>query len=252
MTSAELRGLADSVAALVEHGKLRRTSDGRFRLATTSYQEEYDLCAGETFAAQPLGCFCTGFLVAPDVIATAGHCVRSTKAARRTWFVFGFRMLNRDRARTEFHAADVYRGAALLGREEADSGPDWALVRLDRPVVGRAPLRVRDAGKISDDRRVFVIGHPSGLPSKLAGGARVRENRRRAFFVANLDTYGGNSGSPVFDQRTKVVEGILVRGEQDFVAKGDCYVSTVCPDAGCQGESVTRSTWWAGRIPAAG
>ncbi len=60
----------------------------------------------------------------------------------------------------------------------------------------------------------------------------MRSNRRREFFVANLDTYGGNSGSPVVDARTYVVEGILVRGEDDFVQNDGCYVSLVCPDAG--------------------
>ncbi len=245
----ELVALADAVVALVEAPKLRARGTGRYRLTTTTYQDDYELCDGEPFASQPLGCFCTGFLVAPDVIATAGHCVRSSKGARRTRFVFGFRMLDRDRARTEFAARDVYRGTELLARQEEGNGADWALVQLDRPVVGRTPLRVRSSGKIADDRAVFVIGHPSGLPAKLADGANVRSNRRRDFFVANLDTYGGNSGSPVFDRRTRVVEGILVRGEQDYVARGDCYVSLVCPDGGCQGESVTRSTVWADRIP---
>jgi hypothetical protein len=249
VTTPALVALADSVAALVEAGDLRRSPTGRYRLRTTSYQEAEELCDGEPFAKQPIGCFCSGFLVAPDVIATAGHCVRSSIAVRRTRFVFNFRMLDRDRVRTEFPERDVYRGVKLLAREEDDAGNDWALVRLDRPVVGRVPLRVRSAGKIADERAVFVIGHPSGLPAKFAGGAKVRSNRRRAFFVANLDTYGGNSGSPVFDQRTRIVEGILASGEQDFVPRGDCFVSLICPDAGCQGESVTRTSLWADRIP---
>lgn len=249
VTTPEIRAVADGVAALVEAPKLRKTAGGRYRLATSSYREDYELCDAEPFVNQPVGCFCTGFLVAPDVVATAGHCVRSSIAARRIRFVFGFRMLDHNRPRTTFPARDVYQGVALLAREEDDAGADWALVRLDRTVVGRRSLRVRSAGKIGDDQPLFVIGHPNGLPAKFAGGARVRHNRRLAFFVANLDTYGGNSGSPVFDQRTKVVEGILASGEDDFVRNGDCFLSLVCPDAGCRGEAVTRSTLWADRIP---
>lgn len=248
VTRPEFRKVADSVVALVDASDLHRTAHG-FRLATSRYGDDYELCAGEPFIDQPLGCSCTGFLVAPDVIATAGHCTRSTRGLAKIRFVFGFRMLDRRRARTEFGRDDVYEGVRLLGREEDDdTGADWALVRLSRPVRGRAPLRVRTSGKIADHRSIFVVGHPNGLPAKLADGARVRDNRRRVFFRANLDTYGGNSGSPVFDARTLKVEGILVRGEDDFVRNGDCYVSLVCPDAGCEGESVTRSTLWAGRI----
>lgn len=249
VTERALRRVADSVAALVSVSDLRRMASGRYRLSTTSYREDYQLCDTEPFADQPLGCSCTGFLVAPDVIATAGHCVRSTRGLKKIRFVFGFRMFDARRARTEFRVDDVYEGAELLAREEKSAGADWALVRLTRPVRGRAPLRVRSSGKIGDRRPVFVVGHPNGLPAKLAAGARVRDNRRSAFFLANLDTYGGNSGSPVLDERTRVVEGILVRGEDDFVKNGHCYVSLVCPNAGCQGEAVTRSTVWAGRIP---
>jgi hypothetical protein len=78
------------------------------------------------------------------------------------------------------------------------------------------------------------------LPTKFADGAAVRNNQPDAFFVANLDTYGGNSGSPVFNSDTHEVEGILVRGDADFVQHGNCQVSLVCPTTGCRGEDCTR------------
>jgi hypothetical protein len=73
----------------------------------------------------------------------------------------------------------------------------------------------------------------------------VRDNQPAAFFVANLDTYGGNSGSPVFNSTTHDVEDVLVRGENDFVQQGGCRVSLVCPNTGCQGEDCTRTTEFA-------
>ena len=54
-------------------------------------------------------------------------------------------------------------------------------------------LRIRRTGTIPDNQAVHVIGHPVGLPMKFAAGATVRNNLPTAFFVANLDTYGGNS-----------------------------------------------------------
>jgi hypothetical protein len=62
------------------------------------------------------------------------------------------------------------------------------------------------------------------------------------YFRANLDTYGGNSGSAVFDANTGVVEGILVRGENDFVTRGSCRATNYCPANGCRGEDVTHIT----------
>jgi hypothetical protein len=143
----------------------------------------------------------------------------------------------------------VYEGEALIGRKLTATRTDWALIRLTRAVVGRSPVAFRTAGKIAAAQKLFVIGHPCGLPQKYAPGASVRDNTPSAFFVANLDTYGGNSGSPVFNATNNQVEGILVRGENDFVKSGSCFVSLVCPTSGCRGEDVTRTSEWAAKVP---
>jgi V8-like Glu-specific endopeptidase len=249
VTSSRVKKSAAGVVALVKASDLTQQADGGFVLATSSYQADYQLCGSEPFVSQPLGCFCSGFLVAPDVIATAGHCVKSAADLAGIRFVFGFRMNDADTARTTFPASDVYAGKGVIGRQLAADGTDWALVRLDRPVTGRAPVPVRTSGKVPGGARLFVIGHPCGLPQKYAPSAQVRDNSPAPFFVANLDTYGGNSGSPVFNATSYKVEGILVRGETDFVTNGTCYVSLVCPTTGCRGEDVTRATIWAGKIP---
>lgn len=251
VTSAKVKKSAASVVALVKKSDLTRQPDGSFVLATSSFQADYQLCGSEPFVNQPLGCFCSGFLVAPDVVATAGHCVKSAQDLAGIRFVFGFRMNDAQSARTAFPADDVYTGAGLIGRQLAADSTDWALVRLDRPVTGRAPVPVRTSGKISGSARLFVIGHPCGLPQKYAPGARVRDNSPAPYFVANLDTYGGNSGSPVFNASNYKAEGILVRGENDFVSNGTCQVSLVCPSTGCRGEDVTRATVWAAKVPKA-
>ena len=90
----------------------------------------------------------------------------------------------------------------------------------------------------------MVIGHPSGLPTKISDGAIVRENANKVFFQSTLDTFGGNSGSAVFDAKTGLVEGILVRGERDYVQDPvmNCSRPKVCKVTECRGEDVTRIT----------
>lgn len=251
VTKAAVRRSADAVVALVKRSDLSENADGSFDLLTESYKEAYDLCSSEPFVSQPTACFCSGFLVAPDVIATAGHCVKNTADLARMRFVFGFRMRNATTPQTKFAAADVYTGTQLLGRKLSNDGTDWALVRLDRAVAGREAAQVRTSGKVKNKQAVYVIGHPCGLPQKYAPDAQVRDNSAAPFFVANLDTYGGNSGSPVFNAENNRVEGILVRGETDFVSNGECDVSLVCPSTGCRGEDVTRATVWSVKVPKA-
>ena len=67
------------------------------------------------------------------------------------------------------------------------------LIRLDRPVNDiHKVLILSKENKIADNQSIYVIGHPNGLPMKYADGANVRDNNNENFFIANLDTYGGN------------------------------------------------------------
>jgi hypothetical protein len=241
ITDAQLLNDADCVVALFRDAAVVDNGNGTSTLTTQLFRTRYNLCAGERFGNQPVGAFCSGFLVGPALVATAGHCVDLTDVATAR-FVFGYRMQNATTANTVVPNGDVYRGVSLLGRILTGGGADWALVQLDRAVAGHSMARVRRTGRIADNAGVHVIGHPCGLPTKHAGNATARNNTPATHFVANLDTYGGNSGSPVFNSNTHEIEGILVRGETDFTSNGTCNVSLVCPTTGCRGEDVTRAS----------
>jgi hypothetical protein len=239
--SAGARVNAESVVAFFDAADITDLGNGRSRLGVTPFKTAYRLCDDEMFAKQPCGAFCSGFLVAPDVVASAGHCVDPRYLAHvdRLRFVFGFRMTAKDTAVVEVPNTEIYSGKEIVHHRLTPSQTDWSLIRLDRAVPNHPVLKLRTAGTIAVNAPVYVIGHPCGLPLKYAPGANVRANDPQAYFVANLDTYGGNSGSPVFNAAHEV-EGILVRGGTDFVYKGTCKVSVVVPTSGGRGEDVTR------------
>jgi hypothetical protein len=245
----KVRANAATVVSLVKAGDLLDNGDGTFRLDTKVFQDEYNLCDSERFAHQPTAAFCSGVLLTPDIVATAGHCVEKKSELAGMRFVFGFCMKNSHTAKVKIPAHDIYQGLDLIGHKLTATGTDWSLVRLSRPVTGHMPATIRRSGKIPDQQRVHVIGHPCGLPLKVASGARVRDNSNASFFIANLDSYGGNSGSPVFNSATYEVEGLLVRGDTDFVKVHGCNVSVVCPNTGCRGEDVTRASEFLSLLP---
>ncbi len=254
---AKIKQQCDSIVSLFKNDDLVDSPDGeghQVSLGTSKFGDAYGLCREETFFNQPVGAFCSGFLVADDLVATAGHCVDEDDVTSVS-FVFGYRMNSETQAQTKISSSEVYRGKEIVGRKLTDDGTDWAVVRLDRPVTDHRPFKIRREGKINDQQRVYVIGHPCGLPLKYAAGSRVRNNEQEACFVANLDTYGGNSGSGVFhagedgDPDDGMVEGILVRGETDFEDVGGCKRSNVCPDDKCRGEDCTRTTEFAHLVP---
>lgn len=251
VNNPKVRELADSTVALFPAG---RVSDegGKARLGTEVYGERMGLCKEEPFYPQPMGAFCSGSLVGPDLIMTAGHCITSQDSCEDTKFVFGFAVTKEGEYPASVPGGDVYGCAKLLGRVEEGRGADWALIRLDRPVSGHKPLQVNRSGALKKGTPLFVIGHPAGLPTKVAGGAVVRDPSPNGYFVANLDTYGGNSGSAVFNASNGLVEGILVRGELDYVWKDGCRVSNVCADDACRGEDVTKVGALASQIPPSG
>lgn len=195
-------------------------------LTTTPYQSgEVEpgffepLCSDERFAEQPSGSTCSGFLIAPDLVVTAGHCVGGPSVCAETKMVFGF--VADEGATSDVSTSvpvdDVYSCSEIVARRYESSGPsidnlDFAVLRLDRPVTDRQPVELRTTGEIALDVPVGVAGGYLGLPLKIAGGATVTGNSGTARFEANLDTGPGVSGGPVFNLDTGVVEGILVSG----------------------------------------
>ncbi|MDZ4084873.1 MAG: serine protease [Bdellovibrionales bacterium] len=235
---ASRRDLARSVVAIMSQHSLRATGPVANQVTGSKYGESNNLCKTEKFYDQLAPAFCSGFLVADNIIATAGHCVQDADFCKDARFVFDFSIDSKGRDPHTVKIEDTYGCKKVLHEEVDGSGADFALVELDRPVVGRTPVRFSSAApKVGDS--VLVIGHPVGLPAKIAGGAKVRRNTP-GYFVANLDTYGGNSGSAVFNETTNEVAGILVRGETDFIRRGACNVSYQCKDELCRGEDVTN------------
>lgn len=238
---------ADSTCALVFTSSMLENEDGTFTLLTTPFRQlGLPPCEGEPFANQPTASFCSGFLAASDIVVTAGHCTRS-RTLENIAFVFGFDMENAITANTIIPANRVYFGATRLGEQVVSNGADFSVVRLDRPVSapGIDPLPFRQVGTIGVGTQIGVIGHPSGLPKKISFGAQTTVRSLAAeFFVANLDTYGGNSGSPVFNALTGTVEGVLVRGETDYRRASGCFESNRIAD-NVGGEDVTKATVFA-------
>lgn len=238
--SALQRRLADSTVALIKDEHLQEGAEIT-RISAQTFRRSYNLCASERFGEQENAAFCSGSLVAPDVIATAGHCVRSVRDCSETRFVFGYAVKSAGVQPREVASSEVYRCAEIIHTEVLGTGSDFALIKLDRPVTNHAVLKTRKSGSVKVGASLVVIGHPVGLPTKVAAGAKVRSATESEHFVANLDTYGGNSGSAVFNS-SGVIEGILVRGDTDFVYQGSCTVSNRCTSTGCRGEDVTRIT----------
>lgn len=240
-TDGSLRDLSESTVALMSKSQIASSVNGLNRLTGSNYGKSLGLCPDERFVDQTTGAFCSGFLVAPDTIVTAGHCVPDLKSCLETSYVFGYRIAVIGQPPTSVSTNEVYRCASLVHTQMPSDGADFAIVKLNRSVPNHLPLNLRLSGTIAAGTDLTVLGYPEGLPLKIAGGAQVRSIATPGFFTANTDTYGGNYGSAVINSVTHQVEGVLVRGEKDFEwSPQGCARSLRCKADACRGEDVTR------------
>jgi hypothetical protein len=232
------------------------------RLPTEPAHEAHGLCEDARFAQQPvLQMRWTGsaVLVAPDVVAMAGHSVHYFQGdhdgCEDLRFVFGYGYGEAGAGDpTRIDGADVYACKRIIARRwtgnSHEDGPllrfrrsqDYALVQLDRPVSGRRPVELGEPVEPGDE--VAALGHPLGLPLKLAPGGRVLRTDSPHLFTATLDTLRGNSGGPVVDAEGRWV-GHVVAGhaslEQDPSGCKRAAGATACDDPNRCGVQVMQA-----------
>jgi len=244
-TDAYLRARAhQSTVALMSAGTLNTTNPDNVTFNTSPLGTRYNLCSTERFLDDPTPAFCSGTLIDDDLVLTAGHCISAASCAN-TRFVFNFYRASAFGPQT-VTTQDIFSCSSVVARQQAvvnGRNLDYAVVRLDRSAVPRftpAPVRPENAA-VTVGQGVAVIGSGSGVPYKIDSGGAVRDARSATldYFVASTDTFGGNSGSGVYDLSWQAVVGILVRGETDYVSNGSCNIVNVCSESGCRGEDIT-------------
>jgi Putative peptidoglycan binding domain/Trypsin-like peptidase domain len=172
---------------------------------------------------------CTAFCVAPDVVATAGHCLHRTLGERPPthadfWFARNYDAV-RDYARIAGYAngaasQNIMSGSISLNvRPPIDATRDWALVRLSRPICSKGVLPVRvltleQVLEYAQANKVFQISyHRDYTPWRLAYSrpcsvsksfetadwSTIAQdfNEPAQLLLHTCDTGGASSGSPL-------------------------------------------------------
>lgn len=248
--------LADSTVALVDADQLRLDRATHRYVPTAPLprlqdEEGESLCRGERFAKQPILSKCSGALVGPDLVLTASHCVPVISGCEDVLLVFGFGVKSQGKIPQGFAEREVYRCKKVVGYGESD-GADVAVIRLERTVVGHAPVQISRLGPVTPGTPLVMIGYPSGMPAKVAdhataGGVGTQPH----LFLSDVDSFPGNSGSPVFNARTGLIEGVLARGDGSYEDASDrgCKTPVRCEGKACELSSSVYVSHAAGWIP---
>lgn len=187
------------------------------------------------FLDQPTCGYCTGFLIAPDVLVTAGHCIKTMEEADKYVWIFDYTNEIKHNSYVGYIEVDpnnVYEVSEILGAELKSTytkNEDYSFLRLDRKSA-RKPYRFRTSGGVSLFSDVTTIGSPTGLPLKVVQNSWVVDTEPKEWFKNSIDGFPGNSGGPVFNNNG-FIEGIHVRGAVQY--NNGRYTSDYKYDASC-------------------
>jgi V8-like Glu-specific endopeptidase len=217
----------------------------RVRLHHEPYGTYNSLCRDEPFWDQPIvierngtafGDYgYSGYLVTEDTVLTCWHGWEQF-SQRAQIAVFGYAMHADASEPTEMAARQVLPVAAYPevlpppAAQRVSCSGDWVLLRLEHPVSHLGAVAAPQIAAPLPGRAVYTLGYPCGLPLKIAANATILDVAD-GVFRTDLDTFVGNSGSPVFDAASHALVGMVVAGQQD---RGDfepsparrCYVAS--------------------------
>ncbi|MBV2168144.1 MAG: serine protease [Bdellovibrio sp.] len=246
--TSSVSSLAQATVTLVEGRLISQNADTTWSLGTRPLEKSYPLCADEKFLKQPVLGFCSGVLVAPDKILTAGHCVAEKDICKNTKFIFGWD-LERSQHKTLANS-EVFHCKNILRQENNRSkGIDYAIIELDRPAKGIQPVSIAKDALHKRGDLVLSLSYPMGLPLKQDIG-KVLESADGSYTLkVEVDTFMGSSGSPLFNGKGELL-GILSSGMEDFLeddiyrvqSEGGCINFHRCKNGTCFGERFFKTS----------
>ncbi|MDO5092447.1 MAG: trypsin-like serine protease [Propionibacteriaceae bacterium] len=140
--------------------------------------------------------YCTGWLVSPDTLVTAGHCIYDDNGWNFN-LEYSPGANGSERPYGTATAAQLWTDTTWVS--DRDSRQDWGIVKLDRafPDAGYFGLRWQTASY--DGTEVQLRGCPQDRPAgELWGmGGPITESQPNNLRY-QMDTYNAQSGSPVF------------------------------------------------------
>ncbi|MCD0459975.1 trypsin-like serine peptidase [Roseiconus lacunae] len=171
--------------------------DDRKQVHETTRHPFSCLCALDILAPNNQKFVGTGWLIDSQTVVTAGHCVYMKKLGGWAKAIDVYPGRNGSRV---YHRAAAKRLISVRGWTEKRSPPsDYAAIKLTEPLDEAGTMGF---GVMKEDKlrkfRFHVVGYPGDKPRTMWGHVRKLKDVTEDQLIYETDTFGGNSGGPVF------------------------------------------------------
>lgn len=220
-----IQKLVASTAAMVHTSKLQ---EDYFKGHLASYQtlRQKGYCPDFPLSKQVSLSECSGTLISDRHILTAGHCADLKNMCKQFKWVFDYQLLKNGNIPVNFLEHQVYScknvvtsinvksKLGLMGRlYKTFFRTDFAIIELDRKVMGRDPVKLASSQTAEAGMKVFSISYPLGTPAKITTEGEVQPGMNTSsYFWSSLIVFAGSSGGPIFNEETGDLVGVISRG----------------------------------------